>query len=221
MSISRVFVPPHPGVFCARGILAMNLVHTDSQSYTQWLDRLDIKELERFYKDMENQASEVLFKEGMSANKIEFIRSIEIGYEDQHYFIETPVPGGQLSEKSRNVITESFEQLHETRYGHRIQAPMKTAILRLKANGKIRDVPVSEISKNKEIPRDAIKKKRQVYLDGKFADTQVFERDKLTWGNIISGPAIIEEPFHTTIVMPGQSLEVDRLGNLIIHTGGV
>jgi hypothetical protein len=31
---------------------------------------------------------------------------------------------------------------------------------------------------------------------------------------------IIEEPFHTTVVMPGQTMGVDNLGNLIIRIGG-
>jgi N-methylhydantoinase A len=220
MSISRVIVPPDPGVFCARGILNMNLVHTYAQSYVRPLDKMDIEELEKIYQDMENQAFKILTAEGMSRDGIEFTRSMEMGYEDQYYFIETPVPGGELRENAKKKIGDSFERLHEIRYGHCIQAPLKTTGVRLKAVGKIKDVPIAEIKKGKEIPRNAIKKKRKVYLDGNLAEIQIYERDKLTCGNTISGPAIIEEPFHTTVVMAGQTLEVDRLGNLIIHTGG-
>ena len=60
---------------------------------------------------------------------------------------------------------------------------------------------------------------RRVYLDGGLSDVQVYERDGLLGGNTISGPAIVEEPFHTTVIMPGQILQVDGLGNLIINTG--
>jgi N-methylhydantoinase A len=220
MSISKIIVPPDPGVFCARGILTMNLVHTYARSYTRPLAGIDIKELNDIYMDMEGQALRLLETEGMSAGAIEYIRSMELGYEEQHYFIETPVPGGELKENTRMKIGEDFESLHESRYGHRIRAPLKINTLRLKATGRIEDIPVPAVKKGKEIPPDALKKKRQVYLDGNLTATPIYERERLTGGNTITGPAIIEEPFHTTVVMPGQTLEVDRLGNLIISTGG-
>ena len=54
-----------------------------------------------------------------------------------------------------------------------------------------------------------------------FVEAEIYERSELLCGNRIHGPAIIEEPFHTTVVMMGQSIEVDRIGNLLIRTGGV
>jgi N-methylhydantoinase A len=181
---------------------------------------MDIREIDEIYRQMEKRALEILIAEGMSKDKIEFTRYLDMGYEGQHYFIETPVPSGALQEKTKKEIGNSFERLHETRYGHRIEAPLITTSVRLKATGKIKDVPVPEINQGKEIPRGAMKKKRKVYLDGNFLVCQIYERNKLTCGNTIAGPAIVEEPFHTTVVMPGQTLQVDKLGNLIIHTGG-
>jgi N-methylhydantoinase A len=219
MSISKAIIPPDPGVFCARGILTMDIVHTYAQSFARSLDKLDFKELVSIYKEIENQAYRTLTAEGITEDKVKFIRTIEIGYEDQYYFIETPVPGGELEEPARKEIGENFESLHEARYGHRIKAPLKTTRVLLKATGKIRDLPVKEISKGKAIPDGALKKKRKVYLDGGFVEANIYERDRLTCGNNIIGPAIIEEPFHTTVVMAGQNCQVDKYGNLIIHTG--
>jgi N-methylhydantoinase A len=219
MSISRVIVPPDPGVFCARGILTMNLVHRYTRSYARRLDRLDIRELNDIYKDMEDGALEVLRAEGMARDEIEFTRYLDMGYESQHFFIETPVPGGGLKEAAKKEIGGAFERLHEARYGHRIAAPLITSNARLKSTGRIKDPPVAEIPRGRKAAA-ARKSKRKVYLDGAFVDTQIYERGRLLAGNAIAGPAIIEEPFHTTVVMPGQTLEVDRLGNLIINTGG-
>jgi N-methylhydantoinase A len=221
MSISRVIVPAAPGVFSARGILTMNIVHTYARAYDRALDQLSIRELEDVYKDMENSAREILTTEGISEDEIELARSLDMGYESQHYYIETPVPDGKLKENSKKEIGNAFESLHETKYGHRITAPLTITNVRLKATGKIRDVPVAEIKQGKEIPPSALKPKRKVYLDGGFVDAQIYERERLLCGNVIAGPAIIEEPFHTTVVMPGQTLQLDKLGNLIIHTGGV
>jgi N-methylhydantoinase A len=220
MSISKIVIPRSPGVFSARGILTMNLVHMYTRAHACPMDRLDIRELKDIYQDMESSALETLTSEGMSEDKIEYTRSLDMGYESQHYYIETPVPGGKLTSDSKEILGETFENLHEIKYGHRIDTPLAVTNIRLKATGEIKDVPVTEIKQGKEIPQDAIKPKRQVYLDGGFTDSSIYERDRLLCGNVITGPAIVEEPFHTTVIMPGQTLELDRSGNLIIHNGG-
>ena len=220
MSISRVIVPPNPGVFSARGILTMDLAHTYVRAYARSLNKLDIPELDGIFKEIEDSALETLVAEGMKEDQIEYVRSLDMSYQGQQYYIETPVPGGKLTEKARMEIGNAFENLHENKYGHRVTAPLATANIRLKAIGKIKDVLVTEISQGKDIPNGAIKQPRKVYLEGILADVPIYERDELLGGNTVIGPAIIEEPFHTTVVMPGQVLRVDKLGNLIIDTGG-
>jgi N-methylhydantoinase A len=220
MSVSRVIIPVAPGVFSAQGILTMNLVHTYARAYARSIDGLDIKELNDIYTEMENSARQILTTEGMSSDSIEYARSLDMCYEGQHYYIETPVPNGELMATARKEIKDSFERLHEIRYGHRIQAPLITINVRLRSTGRIKEMPVAEIKQGNDVPQSAIKQKRQIYLGRKFVESQIYERDRLLCGNTIAGPAIVEEPFHTTVVMPDQTLEVDKLGNLIIHTGG-
>jgi N-methylhydantoinase A len=220
MSISRVVIPPAPGVFSARGIMAMDLVHTYARAYTRPMDGLDIRELESVFAAMEKDAFEILSAEGMSHDEIIYQRSLDMGYESQHYHIETPVSGIEMKELAGEKICACFEGLHEARYGHRVDAPLVVTNVRLKATGRIKDVPVAGIQRGREIPPEAVKPSRRVFLDGGFVDAGIYERDRLRCGNVVTGPAIVEEPFHTTVVMPGQTLELDEPGNLIIRTGG-
>jgi N-methylhydantoinase A len=57
---------------------------------------------------------------------------------------------------------------------------------------------------------------RQVWFDGAFHDTPVYQRLPLPVGTRISGPAILEQPDSTVCVEPDLNGEVDRFGNLII-----
>jgi N-methylhydantoinase A len=220
MSISKVIIPNGPGVFCAGGILTMDIVHSYARAYSRALNTVDIQEMSAIFQEMENEAGKTLHSEGMSNDKIEFVRSLDMGYEFQRHYLETSVPGGILNNGSKKIIAEAFERLHEKRYGHRIAAPLITANIRLKAVGKIKDVPLSEVKQGKEIPAEAVKPARKVFLDGSFVEARIFERDRLLCGNLIEGPAIVEEPYHTTIVMPGQRLEIDKFGDLVILIGG-
>ena len=43
------------------------------------------------------------------------------------------------------------------------------------------------------------------------------DRSRLLWGNIVQGPAIIEELDATIVVHPGYQAEVDQHGNLVLH----
>ena len=217
MSISEIIVPRNPGVFSARGILTMNLVHTYTRAFTGKIDELDIQELAKLFDEMENNAVKTLSSEGISRGNIDFIRTLDIGYEGQVYKIETPVPSGVFSEDSKSIISQSFENLHENKYGHRIDAPLVITNMRLKATGRIDNPEETEIDMGDEIPPDAVKTPRQMYLDNALTDVRVYERDRLLGGNTISGPAIIEEPFHTTVILTGQIMRVDKLGNLVIN----
>ena len=45
---------------------------------------------------------------------------------------------------------------------------------------------------------------------------KVYNRDTLTRGSVISGPAIFEEASTVTIILPQQKIKIDKLGFLRI-----
>ena len=60
---------------------------------------------------------------------------------------------------------------------------------------------------------------RPVYFtaqDG-WQQAPVYQRGDLRAGNQIAGPALIEEYASTTVIFPGDRLQVDKFGNLIIE----
>jgi N-methylhydantoinase A len=52
-----------------------------------------------------------------------------------------------------------------------------------------------------------------------MVDTPVIDRSSLPDNASISGPALIEEPECTTLVLPGDTATTTPHGNLIIHIG--
>jgi N-methylhydantoinase A len=60
---------------------------------------------------------------------------------------------------------------------------------------------------------------RAVYFAdaGGFTLTPTFNRERLAAGNVISGPALVEEYASTTVLHPGDVLTVDGFGNLGIE----
>lgn len=217
MDVSRIIIPPGPGVFCAWGMLGMNIVHTYSQTLSRAIKDLDMKEIEYIHQGMEKSAREILKEENIVGDAVEIIKSIDMAYAGQGHYVEVPVTAKELTNEFKTEIIDSFHNLHEIKYGHRLEAPVRTINIRLKAIGHIKEIVIKEIQEGKEIPQGALKSSRKVYLDKNFVDCQVYEREKLLCGNTFKGPAIVEEPHSTTLVMSGQTLSVDKWGNLIIE----
>ena len=59
---------------------------------------------------------------------------------------------------------------------------------------------------------------RLVYFEeaGGFADCPVYDRTRLRPGNVIQGPAIVEQMDATTVILPGQRATVDAWANLLL-----
>ncbi|HWH79509.1 MAG TPA: hypothetical protein VNT76_19150, partial [Candidatus Binatus sp.] len=59
---------------------------------------------------------------------------------------------------------------------------------------------------------------RLVNFDGVGSlQAQVYDRADLLWGNVIHGPAIIEEVASTTVVEPGDRVTVNAFGHLVME----
>ena len=53
-----------------------------------------------------------------------------------------------------------------------------------------------------------------------FVATEVYDGERLTPGNALSGPAVVELPATTIVVRPGQRLSVDAYRNFVVEREG-
>ncbi|HLB11467.1 MAG TPA: hydantoinase/oxoprolinase family protein, partial [Dehalococcoidia bacterium] len=69
-------------------------------------------------------------------------------------------------------------------------------------------------------PSAAGKGARQVYFTdphNKFLDAALYDFERLGYGNVIDGPAVVEAPATTVLIPPGCTGRVDRYLNLILE----
>jgi N-methylhydantoinase A len=67
----------------------------------------------------------------------------------------------------------------------------------------------------------ALAGRRRVWFEGGWLDTPVYRREGLQPGVRFDGPAIVEQLDSTTVIEPGDRVEVDALGNLVIAVRGL
>src|SRR5690606_6760284 len=106
-------------------------------------------------------------------------------------------------------------------YHYEGQQPVEIVNLAVSGFGRIERPRLRALERGSAGPDHARTGTRPVWMGppsgGAFADTPIYDRARLAAGLRLDGPAVIEEFGSTTVVFPGQTVEVDPHGILIIR----
>lgn len=220
LHIKEVYIPKAASVFCAYGMVSADFKHETSRFVRYEARNADINELGRIYREMEKEQIALLKREGVPREAIRIRRGGEVQYYGQAFAIDA-----WMSEKSIDAavtrqdleeLIEDFHTRHGERYGY-VDRSLLTELagVKLVATGLKHKPGIPVQSASGEDTRAALKRQRPVYFQeaGGFAPTPCYDGDKLRHGNIISGPAIVEEKMTTVVIPPGVKIFIDRFGN--------
>ena len=218
LSIATVIIPRAPGHFSACGMLVADLRRDFVNTWFKPLPDASFPEMETIFADMERQGRDTVGR-GQSLTGVEVRRSADMRYVGQEHAVTVELPTELFQKQDRAGIKALFDAVHQTRYGFSV-AHEKAEIVSLRSAiiGQLRKPPFEHIAKGAPEPdAEAFRGKRPVYFASTgFVDTPTYDRPALKAGNRIAGPALIEEHASTTVVHPGDSVEVDAFGDLVI-----
>jgi N-methylhydantoinase A len=217
LGIRTVIVPNNPGHFCAYGMLFADLKYDVVQTMAVGLEQLDIGEAEKQFLDLEERGRASLKEINVDLTAVSAVRFGDMRYRGQEHTLKIRLPD-KMSLISQSHLRTAFEAEYTKRYGHSSQnVPIDIVNLRVVVTG-IADKPVmKELQAGKAA---AEPETRDVNFDGKnFVACAIWQRDTLSAGVLIAGPAIIEESASTTVVGPNDWATVDHLGNIRITVG--
>ncbi len=222
IGMRKVIVPAAPGVFSAFGMLFSDLRYDFVRTWFTPLDEAPFDEMETVYRALERQGRDAIAATSIKPQRIEVKRAADMRYVGQEHAVTVDLPMPVFARKDGKAIKRHFDDMHAQRYG--TSAPEERAeivSLRSTVTGLMRKPPQRRIARGAKAPaKAAFDGKRPVYFGGRFHNTPTYQRTALVAGNRIKGPALIEEYASTTVLMPGDALEVDHLGNLVITVGG-
>lgn len=217
MDIPRVVVPRDSSVFCASGMLMCDLKHDFIRTYTHAVEGLDLRAVNDLYANMFEEGNRTLRNEGIPAEKIALTYSMDMRYIGQFSEVEVAFEmdgKGSIGPEKMKKIADTFHQRHDTLYGYSMPgAGLEIINLRVSARG-ITDKPkLKKFPYKGKDPSPALKGKRQAFFKGNFVDTPVYDVERLENGNMIEGPALLEQATTTTVVPPGWNIVCDEYGN--------
>jgi len=215
--IASVLVPLTPSTFCALGAILANVKRDFVSSH--FLRLADgapaLAALARDFDSLEQTASRWIGSEGdiLGSNRYEV--SADMRYVGQAFELPVQLPDALRRAPEATALTELFHQAHEKVYSFRDPSSDTEIVAeRLRVVGEI--PPISLPLLPAGVPATTPPTTRSLFLDGSHIGAAVYQRDDLRGGQVLEGPAIVEQEDTTTAVLPGWSATVDEIGNLLI-----
>ncbi|HEY7814248.1 MAG TPA: hydantoinase/oxoprolinase family protein, partial [Nakamurella sp.] len=212
-----VLVPPDPGNVSAYGLLTVDVRCDEVRTRVTRDDDLDPVALAEAYDALAARARAALRREGFDGGTGQVQRVAELRYIGQAYEVGVDCPDGSVTRTWADGVIARFHEAHRARYGYdfrsRADQPVEWVNLRVTGIGPVDRPLITEIAATTGAPI-AVGQRRVRFDD--WTDAQIHDRATLRAGDVVDGPAVIEEFGSTVPVHPGFRARVDRYGNLLL-----
>ena len=219
LSVPRVIIPPMPAYFSALGMLMADLKHDYVQTFVRELAETTGAEIAHAFSTLEKSATATLTEEGSKSEQILLRRFLDMRYRGQEYTLPVPVTEDLRAVTDFTPIRARFDQLHQEHYGHSApKEPVMMVNLRLSALGKFENkLPLTSASRDEDRGERG---RRPVIFESRSVDCPIYLRNGFKAGDRLEGPAVIEEMGATILVYPGDRMQVNEFGHLVIDVAG-
>lgn len=218
LGISRVLIPPTPGLNSALGLLATDIKHEMVRSWFRRTLRSDTADLLAALEELAGTGRAHLAEEGVPEGSRDIIRECELCYVGQSFALRVRVP-----DSSADVMRDldaAFRAAHRKLYGFASDSePTMIVNLRVTALGRVDRPRLTALLRGDGDCRRALKDCRRVWFDA-AVECPIYDRAGLLAGDVIEGPAIIEQMDTTTVLPPYSRTTADPSGSLIVALSG-
>ena len=217
LGIKRVVVPPVAALYSAFGMFAMDIGQDYARSFVGRASNIDLDTINRVYAELEAEAQTAFKQHGVPPDKIILTRSADLRYVGQFHEVEVDMAGGKITREAVDTAAAGFARKHEELYTFAMPwKAVEILTLRLKATTPNAPFALPQVAKGDADPKPAFKRRRTCRFNGRDVDTPIYDGEKVLAGNVISGPAIIEETTTTVVIPEAYVCSVDKYKNYIL-----
>jgi len=209
LGIPRVIIPPSPSTFSAWGMLATDLRHDLVRTVLEPLERTDGAWAEARYQEMEREIETILPPVGVATRH----RAADLRYLGQEHTVTVEV--GSL--EAWASLRSRFDAAHQRAYGYAApEVEVQLLNLRSAVVYPLERPPLPALERG--AGRGPAFETRKIYssLLRDALEYRVYQRDRLRAGDVVEGPAAIEEAGTTTMLEPGDHLQIQANACLVI-----
>lgn len=222
LGIRTIIIPKGTApVLCALGDLLSDLSVNRVRSFYGRSSEIDLDALKDLCLLMENEAASQLKEQESHLIESNPHFSLEMRYLGQTHEVSVPLVEARESlDKGINATLQNFHELHESLYTfQKPEDEIEILSVNLSLIGLRRKPELSAEILTTADAEHAQSGIRQVYSfrARDFVETPIFNGDRVRPGNIISGPAVIEESRTSIVLFDSQKATLDAHLNYIIE----
>jgi N-methylhydantoinase A len=136
--------------------------------------------------------------------------------------VDIDLPGKELDEETARDVTAAFDRRYAELYGESAgfkEAGRDMISQFVRAIAKTPKGKIEPGASGGESPSAARKGRRRAFFiaAGDFIETDIYDGEKLSPGNIVRGPSILEMAGTTVVVAPGYSARLDEYRNVFLE----
>ena len=223
LGIRTIVVPKSTApVLCALGDLLSDLRVSRVRSFYARGGELDLADLNALFQRMQTEAEEALGGQRSQLDAILAQFSLDMRYVGQTHevTVEVPSPDGRVGRAELAATIDGFHSLHQQLYTFKKpQDEVEVLNVHLDLIG-VRPKPRLQTARlGAADPQAAHTGRRSVYfvsaLD--YVDTDIYDGDRVVAGNVIEGPAVIEEQQTSIVILPGQRATLNEQLSYVIE----
>ena len=221
LGMPRVMLPPNPGILCALGQLISELRHEYVQTHIAAHAALSEAEVVELIERLATRARSALTHDGVPVPKQAIEARIDMRYRGQSF--ELPIPAAFTQTGFWAALPDLFHAMHEARFGYSdARTPVEIVAISVIGTGELEKPVLPQLTEGDGTPQAALKGHRRIYFEktyggGDYHDSAIYDRARLRAGDVIFGPAVIDEISSTSILYPGDRMTVHPSGNLIVE----
>lgn len=226
LGIRRILVPKAAGVLSAYGVLLADLKASPMAPYLSTAEDADLETVNKILAELWERNRPAVVAADVRHTECRY--SVDFRYAGQVHELTVPLDDddGRVLPRHWEACVAAFHEMHEQLYTFRLHhKPVESLTLRCDVVG-VRDKPPwrsGDGSRPRGEPEP--KARRDVCfprLGGEFGyqESPVYEGAALGSGQVVSGPAVIEESSSTIVLYPGDRAAVDDFGTYVISVAG-
>ncbi|MER5173050.1 hydantoinase/oxoprolinase family protein [Thioclava kandeliae] len=211
IGITRILVPQAAGAYCAMGAAGADLRRDFVRSLRVALTPETVAQAADSFAALEAEGQAWLDAELSGNAERRSERSADMRYAGQAYELRVVLPEAQ------GDWAEAFHLEHERIYGFRdMQAEVEIGTIRLAMIGAGQALAPSTPTGDGA----PVRTYRDIFHKGRWQKAAIYARAHLGEGAELCGPAIVEQPETTTVILSGWTGRIDAHGNLVITKSG-
>lgn len=218
LGVSQVCIPISAPTQSALGLALTDVLHSRVLSDPGRMP-MEAKRFNKNFAKLEKLIVADLEKDGVE-NKDRTIRYfLEMRYAMQIHVVRVEIESKKYKAEDMDYVANEFDMNYERLYGEGSGYPTAGRFVNsfvVQGHGKTPKALLTKFDMEGADSSAALKGQRAAFFEkvGKQVKTDIYDYSKLRAGNLVKGPAIIEEPETTVVVPPGHEASVDEYRNL-------